>query len=165
MDGVLVFLHQCRFHLFRNGGVHIQVLVLRNVIVLYLVGTETVFLDSILVGISFGTCQLVHTAVGTRIHHIMLYVDSLPFLRADKGHGVVAVLELDGVVDQTIAFAQFRTADSFRVHSHQCLHAVAAVNVEQLAGRAHAVSGIDVPPELVVVAQAPVVPIIRPELF
>ena len=50
-------------------------------------------------------------------------------------------------------------------HCHEGGHAVAAVHVQQLACRAHAVGGIDVAFVASVIVHTPVLVIIRPELF
>ena len=70
--------------------------------------------------------------------------------------GTVLVLQLSH---------QFRTADSLSVHSHECLHAVSAVYVEQLACRSQSVCGIHIASVFAVVVKAPVVPIVRPEVL
>ena len=130
-----------------------------------LVGAQAIFFDRIFVGKTISTCQLIHTAVRTRIHYIVLNMDSFTVFSADESHGVVTVLEFDRIVCQTISLTQFRTSYSFSIHSYQSLHAVATVNVQQLAGRAKAVSGINVTTEFIVIIQAPVIPIFTPELF
>ena len=120
--------------------------------------------NRIFVGKTFGTGQLVHTAVRARIHYIVLYVDGLAVFSTDKGHGVVTVLKV-GSLFILVLFYQFGTGYCFGIHRYQCLHTVTTVNVQQLASRAQTVSGINIATELAVVIQTPVVPVIRPELF
>ena len=138
---------------------HIQVLVVGYFFSVNLVGAQAIFFDRIFVGKTISTCQLIHTAVRTGIHYIVLDKNCLTVFCADEGHGVVTVLEFDRIVCQTISLSQFRTGCSFSIHSYQSLHAVATVNVQQLAGRAKTVSGINVSTELPVVIQTPVVPV------
>ena len=144
---------------------HIQVLVVGYFFSVNLVGAQAIFFDRIFVGKTISTCQLIHTAVRTRIHYIVLNMDSFTVFSADESHGVVTVLEFDRIVCQTISLTQFRTGCSLGVHSYQSLHAVATVNVQQLAGRAKTVSGINVSTVFVIVIQTPVIPIVGPEFF
>ena len=131
---MFVLAHQSFFYFFGNSRVHTQVFVIGYAGAVNLIRAETILLDGIFVGKTFGTGQLIHTAIGTWIHYIMLYVDGFSVFCTDKSHGMVAVLEI-GCFFFLILFYQFGTGYSFGVHGYQCLHAVTAVNVEQLAGR------------------------------
>ena len=83
--------------------------------------------------VSFTAVSYTHLDVYKRqIHYIMLYVDGFSVFCTDKSHGMGAVLEI-GFFFVLILFYQFGTGYSFGVHGYQCLHAVTAVNVEQLA--------------------------------
>ena len=92
----------------------------------------------------------------------MLDVDGFAVVGAYHCHGMIAVLELCRA-RAGLFFHNVGSGKGFGVHGHESSHAVAAVNVEQLTGRAHAVSGIHVAAVLLVVFQTPVVPVFRPE--
>ena len=94
----------------------------------------------------------------------MLYVYGFAVGCTYHGHGVVAVGKRFWCF--ACAFLYVRgTVDRFGVHRYEGGHAVATVDVEQLASRAYAVGGIDVATVLAVVVHAPVVPIVWPELL
>ena len=85
----------------------------------------------------------------------MLNFDNLAFLSADKGGGVVAIAEV--VAGLACLFLHISlTMHALGVHGHECLHAVATVNVEYLCHRAKAVSGVYVATVFLVVLHAPV---------
>lgn len=76
---MFVLAHQSFFYFFGNSRVHTQVFVIGYAGAVNLIRAETILLDGIFVGKTFGTGQLIHTAIGTWIHYIMLYVDGFPF--------------------------------------------------------------------------------------
>ena len=73
---------------------HIEILMVRHINGPDLVGAEAVLLNGIFVGISIGTCQLIHAAVRAWIHYIMLNMNRFSLFGTDKGHGMVTVLEI-----------------------------------------------------------------------
>ena len=126
-----------------------------------LLGTEGIPLDGILVGKALGTRQLVHAAVGTRRVDVVLQVDRTSLLGLDERQRVVAVGE---GIDAHALPGGLQAVHRLGVHRHEVGHAVAAVDVEQLAGGAQAVRGIDVAAVLLVEIQAPVALVVVPEL-
>ena len=124
--------------------------------------TEGVPLDGILARIALAPRDGVHAAVGTRRVDVVLEVDDTAALGPDERQRVVAVGERVG----TRLFAgQFEAVDRGGVHRHQVAHAVAAVDVEELADGPQSVGGVDVAAVGAVEFEAPVALVVVPEGF
>ena len=118
--------------------------------------------DRVLGGIAVRAHDLVHAAVRARGHHVVLHEDRLALLGTDEGGRLVAGRE--GRVRRAVQLlGQFGAVERLRVHRYEGLHPVAAVDVHHLAHRAEAVGGIQVAAVLLVLLEAPVVPVGLPE--
>ena len=164
VNRIFVFSHQCFFYIFRYRTVCVQLFVIRQIIRVYLCRSQTVFLNRIFAGIAISSNYLVHTAVGTGSHYIVLYQHCFAVLRTDEGCGLVSVLEVFYFFSGRL-FNVCRTVHSFGVHSYESFHTVATVNIEYLASRAHTMSCIYITTMFLIVVHTPVVPVIRPEVF
>ena len=135
----------------------------------HVLGRESIALNGILVGEAQRTRELIHAVVGLRSHHVVVNLDDLAVLSRNQRGGVVAVAER--LILTRAILHQLAANERLRVHGHERLHAVAAVDVEHLSDGAEAVSGIDVATELLVIVQAPaqlvlvvLLPVVVPEL-
>ena len=118
--------------------------------------------DGVLGGVAVGADDLIHAAVGTGSHHVVLDEDGLAFLGTDEGGSLVAGRE-SGVGLVVKLLGHLGTVEGLRVHGDEGLHAIAAVEVHDLGHRAEAVRGIQVAPVLLVLLQAPVAGVGLPE--
>ena len=164
VNGVFVFLHQRFLHIFRYRTVSIQILVVGHIIGVHLCRSQTIFFNRIFTCKTVGSYQLIHTAVWTGSHDIMLYQHCLPVFRTDNRSRLISVLEIFHFLARCFLNI-FRTVYSFRIHRYQILHPVAPVNIQQLTSRTHSMSSIYITPVFPVVIHTPVVPVIRPEIF
>lgn len=163
-DRMFVFFHESGLHLGRNSPVHIEVFMVRNLVRHDLLRTETVFLYRVFACVTVRTGELVHPAVRARRHHIVLDMNRFTVGSTDKGMGMVSVLEVFRTFPGSTLHV-CRTVHRLGIHRNEGHHPVAPVDVEQLAGRAHAMCRVNVAAELFIEGHPPVVPIIRPELF
>ena len=102
---------------------------------LELVTTQYDLLDRIFSGIAFCTDELIHPAIWSGSHDIMLDEDGLSVLGADQSGGLVSVLEvlaLPSVTSLDVAGAVY----SLGFHCYKGLEAVSPVNVQYLGNRA-----------------------------
>lgn len=154
-DGALIFLGECT----AIGGGHIGVA--REIVgrrahatVLHLIARERIALSRIFVGKALGTRELVHAVVGLGRHGVVVYLDDLAILGADEGGGVVAVGKLLAGLAREL-LCPCLTVHRLGIHSHESLHAVAAVYIQHLGDGAQTMGGIYIAPEFLVEVQAP----------
>ena len=159
-DRVLVTLHQRLPHLPGHEFVGAQILVVGHARVRKLFGIEGITLDRVFVGEAFRTGQLVHAAVRPRRVDVVFQQDRAALFGLDQRRGVVGIGELRGAHPLP---GQFPAVDRPGVHGHEVVHLVAAVYVQQLAGGAEAVRGVDVAAVLLVEFKAPVALVVIPE--
>ena len=126
------------------------------------VRTQTILLDRIFCGISFGADHLVHTVVGTRCHHIVLYQNGVSLFGSYHRHSLISVLEFLGIVPALLP--QLLAYDRTGFHRGKSLHTVAAVNIHHLADGTEAVCRIKISLVLRIEVEAPGVPVLVPEL-
>ena len=86
--------------------------------------------------------HVVAARVFVRTEHVVLQENRLAQPCAHERRGVFAIAEIVAL-------------ERLRVHAHECFNLVAAVDVEQLAGRPHSVSGVEVAAQLLVDPDAP----------
>ena len=161
-DRMLVTLHQRRLRRLGDERMLAQILVVGNLLAGDLLGTERIALDRVFIGEALGARKLVHAAVRTGRIDVVFEQDRAAPLGLDERQRLVGIGEGLGT---HLLLGELQAVDRLGIHRHEVVHLIAAVDIQQLAGRAEAVRGIDVAAVRLVEVEAPVALVIIPVGF